>query len=84
MDNFKSSRPAHSALSQAFQKLCQKLEAFAGLREPLSIYIAGGMAVHLHTGLRATSDVDAQFDKKIHIHNDLSVGYVDESGQQSI
>ena len=84
MDSFKSPRSAHSALSQAFQKLCQKLEAFADLREPLNICIAGGMAVHLHTGLRATSDVDAQFDKKIHIPNDLTVSYVNESGQQSI
>lgn len=84
MDNFKSPRSAHSALSQAFQKLCQKLEAFADLREPLNIYIAGGMAVHLHTGLQATSDVDAQFDKKIHVPNDLSVSYEDKSGQQSI
>lgn len=84
MDKFKSPQSANSSLSQAFQGLCQKLEAFADLRDPLHIYIAGGMAVHLHTGLRATSNVDAQFDKKIHVPNDLSVSYKDGSCQQSI
>ena len=84
MDKLKSPQSANSSLSQAFQGLCQKLEAFADLRDPLHIYIAGGMAVHLHTGLRATSNVDAQFDKKIHVPNDLSVSYEDGVGRQSI
>lgn len=84
MDKFKSPQSVNSSLSQAFLRLCQKLEAFADLRDPLYICIAGGMAVHLHTGLRGACNVDAQFDKKIHVPNDLSVSYKDGAGRQSI
>lgn len=84
MDKLKSPQSANSSLGQAFQGLCQKLETFADLRDPLYICIAGGMAVHLHTGLRATRNVDAQFYKKIHVPNDLSVSYKDGADQQSI
>lgn len=35
------------------------------LREPITMYVAGGVAINLYTGYRATSDVDAFFSHRL-------------------
>jgi hypothetical protein len=60
-------------LSLGLKELLQQLEERAGLREPIRMVIAGGMATHLYTGGRVTSDVDAEFSKRIMLPRDLLV-----------
>lgn len=50
-----------------------RLEQRLGLRDPINMFIAGGMAAHLYTGARATTDVDAEFSKRILLPSDLIV-----------
>lgn len=68
--------PLHlgTELSSGLRKLLERLEKSLGLTSPLNMYIAGGMAAHLYTGARATTDVDAEFDGKIFIPDDLTFG----------
>jgi hypothetical protein len=37
------------------------------------VYLADGMAVHLYTANRVTTDVDAEFGGRVHLPNDLMV-----------
>ena len=60
-------------LSLGLKELLQELEKRAGLSEPIKMFIAGGMATHLYTGGRVTSDVDAEFSKRIMLPRDLLV-----------
>lgn len=56
-------------LAQLFHELEQKL----GLKRQVNAYLAGGMAMHLYTGSRFTTDVDAEFDARLLLPADLSV-----------
>lgn len=62
-----------TALAHALQRLIVDLHARLQLGAPIRMVIAGGMAVHLYTGGRVTTDVDAEFSKKIHLPPDLLV-----------
>lgn len=59
-------------LSNGLQKLLEKLESALGLTRPMNMYIAGGMAAHLYTGVRSTTDVDAEFGGKVFVPDDLT------------
>jgi hypothetical protein len=48
-----------TALAKGLRELLEKLEDRLSLKDPLQIYLAGGMAVHLYTAARVTGDVDA-------------------------
>jgi hypothetical protein len=56
-------------LAQLFHELEQKLD----LQKQVNAYLAGGMAMHLYTGRRFTTDVDAEFDARLLLPADLSV-----------
>ncbi len=60
-------------LSLGLKELLRQLEERSNLREPIKMFIAGGMAMHLYTGGRVTSDVDAEFSKRIMLPRDLLV-----------
>jgi hypothetical protein len=60
-------------LSLGLKELLRQLEGRSGLREPIKMFIAGGMATHLYTGGRVTSDVDPEFSKRIMLPRDLLV-----------
>jgi len=65
--------PADSALVRGLRELLDELEKRIALREPIKMFIAGGMAVHLYTQARATTDVDAEFSKRILLPHDLLI-----------
>jgi hypothetical protein len=44
------------------------------------MYVAGGAALHFHTGERVSVDVDATFSRRIAIPESLDVAYRDEDG----
>ncbi|PWF46078.1 DUF6036 family nucleotidyltransferase [Massilia glaciei] len=62
-----------TGLARGLQQLIVDLQERTKLRVPIRMYIAGGMAVHLYTGGRVTTDVDAEFSKKIILPLDLLV-----------
>lgn len=71
-----------SALARGMKTLFEQLEVRLALEKPLSVYVAGGMAVYLYTAKRVTTDVDAEFGGRILIPSDLLVDVTLEDMQQ--
>lgn len=63
----------HTELAEGLRTLIRELEKRTDLREPINMVIAGGMAIHLYTAARVTTDVDAEFSKRILLPSDLIV-----------
>ena len=74
----------HTALAQGLRGLFQQLEQQLGVTRPLAVWLAGGMAVHLYTGSRVTSDVDAEFGARVLLPNDLAVEVTLEDGTRQL
>lgn len=76
------SKRADPAYIEAFKSLVQRLLRSAKVtpKEPITLYLAGGAAMHFYTGARMTDDVDAVFDRKLLIPSDLTVIYRDSEG----
>lgn len=51
---------------------------------PIRMYVAGGAALHFHTGARVTEDVDAVFSKRVLLSEDIEVSYRDPDGRARI
>lgn len=64
-------------LARGLQQLIVKLHDRMELGAPIRMYIAGGMACHLYTAARVTTDVDAEFSKRIILPQDLVVETAD-------
>ena len=47
---------------------------------PIRMYVAGGAALHFHTGERVSVDVDAVFSHRIALPDGLDIAYRDEDG----
>jgi hypothetical protein len=68
----------------AFRKLAARIAA--SLKDvppralPIQMYVAGGAALHFHTGERVSVDVDAVFSRRIALPDGLEVAYRDEDG----
>ncbi|MDO8989192.1 MAG: DUF6036 family nucleotidyltransferase [Sideroxyarcus sp.] len=72
-----------AAVAEIVRRISQSLP---DLREPIKMYLAGGVAVNFYTGYRTTDDVDASFSHRIILPNanDLVVSYDDESGKHKM
>src|SRR5208282_1595536 len=76
---------ASPSLRGAVAEIVRRIsDTLPDLREPIRMYIAGGIAVNFYTGYRATEDLDAIFSRKIMLPtaNDLVVGYTDDQGKK--
>lgn len=73
-----------TALADGLRELFKQLEVRLSLSSPLTVYLAGGMAVHLYTAKRVTTDVDAEFSGRIIIPNDLMVEITLEDGSPQV
>jgi hypothetical protein len=73
-----------TALAQGLRELFKQLEQRLGLSSPVNVYLAGGMAVHLYTAHRVTTDVDAEFAGRVHLPNDLMIEVTLEDGTQQL
>lgn len=74
----------HTALAEGLKTLFKQLEARLALSRPVNAYLAGGMAVHLYTANRVTTDVDAEFGGRILLPNDLIVDVTLEDGTPQV
>ena len=74
-------RPEYVA---AFRELASRIAAslsdVAHSALPIRMYVAGGTALHFHTGERVSVDVDATFSRRIALPDGLDVAYRDEDG----
>ena len=70
-----------TALALGLKLLFDKLEQGLELSAPLVVYLAGGMAVHLYTSERVTTDVDAEFSARLAIPSDLLIDVEMENGE---
>ena len=52
-----------TALAVGLRELFRQLAERLALSSPVNVFLAGGMAVHLYTGSRDTTDVDAEIRK---------------------
>jgi len=73
-----------TALAEGLRKLFKQLERRLSLRQPLTVYLAGGMAVHLYTASRVTTDVDAEFAGRVLLPQDVLVDVVLEDGTPQV
>ena len=68
----------------AFRELASRIEAaladVAPTALPIRMYVAGGAALHFHTGERVSVDVDAVFSRRIALPERLDVAYRDHDG----
>ena len=74
---------ADPAYIAAFRDLVRKLLSSAKIsaKDPISMYLAGGAAMHFYTGARISDDVDAVFNKKVLLPSDSTVIYRDSEGR---
>jgi len=72
-----------TALAKALAAIFQRLEKEIGLDTAVNVYLAGGIAVHLYTGIRVTTDIDAEFSRRTVIPAKLATSITFEDGTQS-
>jgi hypothetical protein len=76
---------AHSEYLRAFAEVLSRVqETLKGSHPdafPIRMYVAGGAALHFHTGARVTEDVDAVFSKRVLFEEDIEVSYRDPDGR---
>ena len=73
-----------TALAIGLQALLRQLEERLALSQTVNVYLAGGMAVHLYTANRVTTDVDAEFGGRLLLPNDLMVEVTLEDGSPQV
>jgi hypothetical protein len=78
-------RPIQDEYRKAFAEVVSRVQhALKGSQPdvfPIRMYIAGGAALHLLTGARASEDVDATFSKRVLLNEDIEVSYRDPDGR---
>lgn len=60
-------------IAKAMQEFFRLLESRLELDRPLTVFLAGGMGVHLYIGKRVTTDIDAEFSARVAVPTDLFV-----------
>jgi len=74
-------RPQYvAAFRELAARIAASLEHVPQPLLPIRMYVAGGTALHFHTGERVSVDVDAVFSRRIALPDGLDVAYRDEDG----
>lgn len=75
------SKDNNTPLMAAFCNLMRRtFDGCGDLAKPVTVHIAGGMAMHFHVGERSTSDVDLFLDARMIVRNSV-MEYVDAFGR---
>lgn len=64
-----------AAVGEIARRIAASLDNVAPQSLPIRMYIAGGAALHFHTGERVSRDVDAAFSHRIALPENLEVAY---------
>ena len=71
-------------MAAMLEKLDSHVKAGDYHGDPIRMFLAGGMAMYYHCGVRYTEDVDASFSKRLLVSaEDLTVDYLREDGTPS-
>ena len=74
-------RPQYvAAFREMAARIAASLRDVAHSALPIRMYVAGGAALHFHTGERVSLDVDATFSRRIALPDGLDVAYRDVDG----
>jgi hypothetical protein len=74
-------RPEYlAAFREIVERIARSLEGAPKRSLPVQMYVAGGAALHAHTGERVSKDIDASFSRRIALPDDLEVAYRDADG----
>lgn len=75
---------ARPEYAEAFREIARRIaESIKGVPKgalPVRMFVAGGAALHFHTGDRVTQDIDASFSRRIALPDRLDVSYRDADG----
>ena len=67
-------------LAKGFLALLARLDQTLTSDQSATVFLAGGMAVHLYTGKRVTTDVDAEFSRRLFVPANLVVEIPEHQG----
>jgi hypothetical protein len=65
-------------------RIVESLKGAPSSALPVRMYVAGGAALHLHTGARVSEDIDATFSRRLVLSDDTSVSYRDADGKARV
>ena len=66
-----------AAFVELASRIAAALKDVAPNALPIQMYVAGGAALHFHTGERVSVDVDAVFSRRVALPDRLVVAYRD-------
>ena len=69
------------AFARVAGKIASRLKGVDPKLLPIKLYVAGGAALHLHTGSRVSVDIDGVFSRRVVIGDDLEASYRDADGR---
>ena len=69
------------AFTEVLSRIQQTLKGSRPDAFPIRMVVAGGAALHLLTGARASEDVDAVFSKRVLFNEEIEVSYRDPDGR---
>lgn len=75
-------QPAYlAAFARVIEKIVSRLKDVNPKLLPIKLYVAGGAALHLHTGSRVSVDIDGVFSRRVVIDDPLEASYRDADGR---
>lgn len=81
----RAARPEYvAAFREIVTRIAGSLAALPSSALPVSMYVAGGAALHLYTGERVSRDIDAAFSRRVALPENLEVSYPDADGAARI
>ena len=72
------------AFARIAAKIAARLKDVDPKQLPIRLVVAGGAALHLHTGSRVSVDVDGVFSRRVVIDDDLEASYRDVDGRARV
>lgn len=72
------------AFTRVIEKIASRLTGVNPKLLPIRLYVAGGAALHLHTGSRVSVDIDGVFSRRVVLDDDLEVAYRDTDGKARV
>lgn len=79
--NIKAQDEYLSAFAGIVSRIQQTLKGSRPEVFPIRMYVAGGAALYLLTGVRVSADVDAVFSKRVLFNEEIEVSYRDPDGR---
>lgn len=74
-------RPEYvQAFAELVDRIARTLSSAPKRLLPIQMYVAGGAALHFHTGERVSEDIDAVFSRRVVLPDNLEVAYRDVDG----